>query len=323
MAEKILIIRFSSFGDIVQSMACVPGLALNAEIHYLTKNNFAALPSLSPNIKHVYAFDRKLGLWGLIKLAWKLRQKKFSLVYDAHQNPRSKIVRFIISFLSNTRVVVRKKDRFRRFLFFYLKKRDAIPMPFKGMVSFCKPVKVVPQKQFWDFTKQIKASRLQELNQYADQIVLVPSAAWKMKRWPADHWKELVQMLNRPSVLLGGPEDIFCQDIAAMSASCTNLAGKLSLVESCYLISKAKAVISADTGLLHVADLLSIPVIALLGPTAFGHPTFKQSKVVGVELECRPCTKDGRGKCSQAVWQKCMVDITPKMVITKLHQLVG
>ena len=114
---------------------------------------------------------------------------------------------------------------------------------------------------------------------------------------------------------LVGPQDLFCQKISDQSSLSENLAGKLSLVESCYIVSKSKVVVSADTGLLHVADILGVAAIALIGPTAFGFPTFERSKVLQMPMDCRPCTKDGRGKCSQPIWQQCMVDITPKRVL--------
>lgn len=318
MTKKLLIIRFSSFGDIVQSMACIPELAQSTEIDFLTKTSFAALPRLNPQVSNVHAFDSKLGLLGLVKLAWKLRALNYTTVYDAHENPRSKIVRFIVSAFRSTQVIVRPKSRWRRFLFFKFKKRDALPMPFKGMISFCGPVNVKPEHQAWDFSRLISSERRQQLEQYLNQVVLVPSAAWEMKRWPEEHWHELVAKLERASVILGGPEDDFCHNIAEASKLATNLAGQLSLIESCYIVSKAQIVVSADTGLLHVADLLGVPVIALLGPTAFGHPTFDNAIEMGVELSCRPCTKDGRGSCSQSVWRKCMVDITPTSVLQKI-----
>ena len=323
MSEKILIIRFSSFGDIVQTLACVPGLARRGQVEFLTKKNFAALPRLNPKISKVHAFEKEQGLWGLIKLAFKLRKQNFSLVYDAHENPRSKVVRFIVSSFKSTRVVVRPKQRLRRFLFFKLKMRQMLPMPFKGIVSFCRPLKLNPEHQHWDFTKLIPQDRLAWLSQFQDRIILVPSAAWEMKRWPLEHWKSLIQELDKASVILGGKEDTFCEELAAVSENSLNLAGQLSLVESCYLVSKAKIVISADTGLLHVADLLSVPVIALIGPTAFGVPTFKNAHVLETNLECRPCTKDGSGQCTQNVWRQCMVDISPQLVLQKVKKLIG
>ncbi len=322
MKQKALIIRFSSFGDIIQSLSCINELAKDYEIDFLTKNQFAALPTLHPEVKNVISFDRKTGLLGLIKLAWGLRQVKYDLIYDAHENPRSKVVRWILSFLISTKIIVRSKDRIKRFLFFKFNQRDILPHPFKGMVSYCRPLGLNPSPQLLTFETKISKERRDYLDQFSSRICLVPSAAWDMKRWPISHWKNLIKELNSQSVILGGPDDHFCAELSSQSDFCDNLSGKLSLIESCYIVSKSKIVISGDTGLLHVADLQSVPVIALIGPTAFGYPTFETSHVLEKTMPCKPCSKDGRGNCIQSIWQKCMVDISPTEVHQKINQLI-
>jgi len=322
MKQKALIIRFSSFGDIIQSLACVPDLAQDYDIHFLTKSQFAALPSLQPDISKVIPFDKSLGLLGLVKLALQLRKNNYHFIYDAHENPRSKIVRMVVSFFTSTKVHVRNKERFKRFLFFKLKRRSILPTPYKGMFSYCEPVNVKPRSQRFKFEHQISEDRRQFLDQFKNRICLVPSAAWEMKRWPLEHWKSLIKSLNGPMMILGGPEDTFCRELAAVSDHCENLAGSLSLVESCYIISISKVIVSADTGLLHVADIQEIPAIALIGPTAFGYPSFESSVVMEIAIDCKPCSKDGRGKCVQSTWQKCMVDISPSQVKQKIIQLI-
>ncbi len=322
MRQKALIIRFSSFGDIIQSLSCINELAHEYEVHFLTKVQFAALPSLHPNVSKVVAFDRFDGVIGLIKLAWSLRQENYQLIYDAHENPRSKIVRLIMTLFSSSKLVIRSKDRFKRFLFFSFNQRNILPQPFKGMLSYCKPLNLMPSQQNLNFEKILSKERIDFLNQYISKVCLVPSAAWEMKRWPINHWKKLVTDLNLETVLLGGPEDDFCEEIALQSQQCINLSGKLNLIESCYIASKSRIVISADTGLLHVADLQGTPVIALIGPTAFGYPTFNSSIVLERKMSCKPCSKDGRGNCIQKIWQQCMVDLSPGEVSQKIYQLI-
>jgi heptosyltransferase-2 len=134
-------------------------------------------------------------------------------------------------------------------------------------------------------------------------IALVPSAAWEMKRWPLPLWKKLIELMpEHHFVVLGGKEDHFCEELKLVAPlRVENLAGKLTLVESCALIEGSGLVISADTGLLHVADVLGVKALSLMGPTAFGFTTGKQIVTLEVDLPCRPCTKDGRGNCSQNV----------------------
>ena len=80
--------------------------------------------------------------------------------------------------------------------------------------------------------------------------------------------------------------------------------------------------ISADTGALHIADLFGRQAIALMGPTAFGLVARPTSVVLSVPLDCRPCSKDGRGRCSQKIYQRCMVEITPAQVGSQVERFL-
>lgn len=89
------------------------------------------------------------------------------------------------------------------------------------------------------------------------------------------------------------------------------------------IVLRSNLVISADTGFMHAADLFRVPAFALMGPTAFGFPTGPTVEILETALPCRPCTKDGRGKCKLAVYQKCVVDITPQQVAEKIIASLG
>ena len=155
-------------------------------------------------------------------------------------------------------------------------------------------------------------------------VALAPSAAWPLKRWPLAYWKELINL--NPHVffiVLGGPRDHFCQElVTAAPDHVSNTAGHLSLLESCAVVEHAHAVISADTGILHVADYLQKPGIALLGPTAFGHPSGNTLRVLETNLPCRPCTKDGSGSCYRSIQQECLMSISPLKVSKVLQEII-
>jgi heptosyltransferase-2 len=85
-------------------------------------------------------------------------------------------------------------------------------------------------------------------------------------------------------------------------------------------VANGRFIISADTGLIHVADVYGTPGIMLTGPTAFGGTTFPQISILKADLDCMPCTKDGRGSCSAPTYQKCMLEITPEMVAKKVKE---
>ncbi|MDD0851951.1 glycosyltransferase family 9 protein [Halobacteriovorax sp. GB3] len=330
MREKILIIRFSSFGDIVQTMSVLNPLRAKfpqSDVHWVTRSDMSSLLSYNPMIDKLWSFDRKEGLVGLIKLSFKLRKEGYRYVYDAHSNIRSKIMSLILCPpFSRAHFVRRSKDRLKRILLFKFRK-NTYDWPYRGMLSFLKPLKSWGVEfsrddlsQTWNFREKEIQNVKEKLGESHfveyDFIALAPSAAWEMKRWPLDHWKSLIRLMeNEKFVVLGGPGDEFCQELVDLAPGrVLNLAGKLSLMESSFLVTLSKGLISADTGVLHVADILGVKALALIGPTAFGFPTGSQMKTLDIELPCRPCTKDGRGKCVQDVYQKCMVDISPERV---------
>lgn len=335
LKNKVLIIRFSSFGDIVQCSSVVELIRQkfinDNEIHWATRSDFDFLVKLNSEVDKVWAFEKKLGLLGLIKFAIELRHQNYTHVYDAHNNLRSKLIKLILmSRLHAPDLITRSKDRWKRVLLFTFRV-NKFPKPFRGIESYIAPlakwkIERTSDSRFvkWKFSKQVE-EKVNALIASPKIISLVPSAAWEMKRWPLDHWKKLILLLPEAHfVVLGGKEDLFCQELADISPErVQNLAGKLSLVESCQLIQKSALVISADTGLLHVADVLGVKALSLMGPTAFGFTMSRLIKTLEVDLPCRPCSKDGSGKCSQAIWQRCMVEITPTKVASEVRCLIS
>jgi ADP-heptose:LPS heptosyltransferase len=336
--NKVLIIRFSSFGDIVQCSSVVELIAQRFgsaqsknEIHWATRSDFDFLVKLNSEVDRVWALEKKLGLIGLIKFSLQLRAENFTHVYDAHNNLRSKVIKFfLMSRLNAPHLLTRSKDRWKRILLFKFR-INKFPKPFKGIESYIAPLTKwgisKPRESRlvkWTFSSAVE-EKINSLIKDGDKIIsLVPSAAWEMKRWPLAHWKKLIQLMpDSRFVVLGGKEDLFCQELVEIDPSrVQNLAGKLSLVESCHLIQKSSLVISADTGLLHVADVLGVKGLSLMGPTAFGFTMSSKIKTLEIDLPCRPCSKDGSGKCSQALWQRCMVEITPTMVASEARHLI-
>lgn len=331
--NKVLIIRFSSFGDIVQCSTVVDLIAQKfpgAAIHWVTRSEFAELVGLNAAINKVWSLQKKSGLKGLFSLAYELRREEYNFVYDAHNNLRSKILSLLLRPGLKGKWITRPKDRFKRLLLFSFR-INKFPWPFKGIHSYIAPLKQIlvedklnSMSVHWNFPSITDSEKQVYQQKAAESVILVPSAAWEMKRWPLNHWKKLIELMpNEQFIVLGGKEDLFCEDLKAIAPDrVINLAGKLSLIESCALIKEGKLTISADTGLLHVADVLGKKAIALIGPTAFGFTSSPLIKTMEVSLPCRPCTKDGRGNCSQEVYQKCMVDIMPGAVAISAQQLL-
>lgn len=336
LMSKVLIIRFSSIGDIIQCISVVGGIKHqwpDAELHWVTRSDMASLLKIDPRIDKIWEYDKKSGLSKLLKLFVQLRKQDFTHVYDAHSNIRSTILWWVFKFgFSSSKWVTRRKDRLKRLLLFRFG-INLFPKPFRSFVSFQKPLSKWGITSFdnsfkdWKFPESValKVDDMLKPMNGNDLIALVPSAAWELKRWPVSYWQELVRLLpTHRFVVLGGPTDDFCADIAAVAPDrVVNLAGKTSLMESFYTVYKASYVISGDTGFLHAADLFDKPGQAIIGPTAFGFPSGAKMKIMEVDLPCRPCTKDGNVKCKNTVHKKCLVEVKPSGVADQVYLFRG
>ena len=158
--------------------------------------------------------------------------------------------------------------------------------------------------------------------------VFAPGAEFgSAKRWPAAHFAQLAQMIlaadpQAQVALLGAPGDReVCRDIAACGASARvfDLAGATSLAEAIALIGLAGAMVSNDSGLLHVASALNRPVIALYGPTDPDHaPPFSDvARSISLRLDCAPC----RQRECPLGHQNCLRNIGADMVWQALQTM--
>jgi heptosyltransferase-2 len=161
--------------------------------------------------------------------------------------------------------------------------------------------------------------------------VFAPGAEFgPAKRWPAAHFSELARQLDMPVVLLGsGKERELCDEIAAPvnlahSGKCLNLAGKTSLAHAFAAIAAAKAVISNDSGLMHVAAAFGVPQVAIFGSSSPLHtpPLSARAQVLWLKsdptyqppLDCAPCFE----RSCPLGHTRCLTDVTPPKVLSNL-----
>ena len=159
--------------------------------------------------------------------------------------------------------------------------------------------------------------------------VLVPGAEYgPAKRWPVERFAELLQSLAGPVVLLGSGKDAaLCEQIVQAAGACArshNLAGRTGLLEAFGLIAAARAVISNDTGLMHVAAALDVPQVAVFGSSSPHHtpPLSAQARVIWLKddpsyqpaLDCAPCFQ----RDCPLGHTRCLRDITVARVLQHL-----
>lgn len=155
--------------------------------------------------------------------------------------------------------------------------------------------------------------------------VFAPGAEYgPSKRWPTRHFAELARLLDRPAVLLGSAKERpICDEIGGI-----NLAGRTSLDQAFALIAYARAVISNDSGLMHVAAAFAVPQVALFGSSSPLHtpPLNEKAHVVWLKqdlsyqpaLDCAPCFER---ECPLG-HHRCLNDVRPARVSSVLQAVV-
>lgn len=160
-------------------------------------------------------------------------------------------------------------------------------------------------------------------------FVFAPGAEYgPAKRWPAIHYAELAKLLDAPVVLLGSAKEApLCEEIVqeADAHPVVNLAGQTSLLDAFALIAAARAVVSNDSGLMHVAAALGVPQVALFGSSSPEHtpPLNARAQVVWLRqdpaydppLDCAPCFE----RDCPLGHTRCLFDITPQRVRSLLQ----
>ncbi|KQR89753.1 ADP-heptose--LPS heptosyltransferase [Burkholderia sp. Leaf177] len=149
-----------------------------------------------------------------------------------------------------------------------------------------------------DLNEAARVSTRFNLDTRAPLVVFCPGAEFgPAKRWPPEHFASLAQFIAQSFpyariVALGSPKDApLAQAIADRASNVRNLCGQTSLGEACALISRASAVVTNDSGLMHVAAALRRPLVAVFGSTDPRHtpPLSDLAKVQWLHLECSPC----------------------------------
>ncbi|HEX9172017.1 MAG TPA: lipopolysaccharide heptosyltransferase II [Telluria sp.] len=161
----------------------------------------------------------------------------------------------------------------------------------------------------------------------APVVAFAPGAEFgPAKRWPAAHFAELARMIvqARPDVhilLLGSASDApVCKEIAAAAPGVHNLAGATSLQDAIALLAGATALVTNDSGLMHIACALQRPVVAIYGPTDPRHtpPLSELAAVLWLHLDCAPCQQ----RSCPLGHHHCMTNISPGMAWRPLAPLV-
>lgn len=312
---KILIIRFSSIGDIVLTTPVIrcAKKQLHAEVHFLIKPEYAAVLQKNPYI------DRIITLKSSISETMRdIRREAYDLVIDLHNNIRSRL----ISSVSGSPAVRYDKLNLLKWLMVRFK-INRLPIGKHLVDRYFEALHIygiTDDGMGLDyFIRQDDADAAFQMVSQLKFQVLILGATYYTKRIPVRKCEEIISASLLPTVLLGGKDvSETARELAEkLPQSVVNFCGAINLGTSAAIMQKAQKVYSGDTGLMHIAAALQKELIVLWGSTIpeFGmYPYYGKnnvSKSIHLEvkgLACRPCSKLGFAKCPEKHF-RCMNDI--------------
>ena len=318
---KILIIQTAFLGDVVLTIPLIQAAKkyLKAQISVVCIPSTKNILEGHPSIDEIIVFDKKnseKGFFSLIKFIKKLKEKKFDVAIIPHPSFKSGL----ISYLAAIPERIGFSNSAGRFFFtnkvFFDKNKHQLERYLDLLKHFGIEVKEEKTEIYID----------EEGKKFADYVLpknkiifgINPGSIWATKRWPAEKYAQLADKIitefGAEILIFGGPDDI---DIAKnveknMEQKAINFAGKTTLKQLSVLTQMCKVFVTNDSGPMHIAAAMNIPVVAIFGPTIkqFGFfPYSKKAIVIEKNVPCRPCSPHGPNKCPEKHFN-CMNKIT-------------
>ena len=334
VSPDVLVVRFSAIGDVLLTTPLLRAIRAKwagARVTVLTKRQYVPLVSDNPNVTEVFGIAPGDTVRDVAKL---VRRVEYTHILDLQGGLRTAPLRLIAggpwSGFSQRRLARAFLIRFKRNTY-----REHVPVPeryFEAAADLGIEPDGGPPELFLHPAAEEKAAAWLARAGVGQRpfVAVAPGAAHATKRWPVEHWVGLVRQIvstGADIVALGGPDDsaLGAELAAHGGSSVASAAGELGLQETGAVIKRAAALISGDTGVMHMATGVGTPVVALFGPTVrqFGFfPYNAHASVVERDLGCRPCSSHGSARCPLE-HHLCMREIHPDMVMTTLSRTLA
>ena len=308
--KKILIVRLSSFGDIILTFPLINILKNKfpqSHISFVVKDKYADLVKLNPKVDEVINYYTDGGE----DLKTALKSAGYEVVLDLQNNPRSRI---LTNGLKN--VYRFEKDNFKKFLlvrFKINKLKDAEPV-YKRYIRTASEAFGIGEGEMMFTPSEISTDTGKKPD--SNYVVVAPSSRHFTKTYPKEKFVEYIKSNPDTNYLLVGDDSEedkeICSTIENETNNTINLCGQLSYAELAGIIGGSDHVICNDSGILHLSEAMGKRVVAIFGSTVkeFGFfPQLKESLVYEIEgLKCRPCSHIGLPSCPLGHF-KCMNEI--------------
>ncbi|MBI5598482.1 MAG: glycosyltransferase family 9 protein [Deltaproteobacteria bacterium] len=326
-APNILIVKYSSLGDVVNAVPAVNLLRRErpkALVYWLLRKEYAGLISANPCVDGVIVYERG-GFRDVVK---KIRALKIDVAIDLQGLFKSGL----IGYLSGAKTRVSFPHTREGSSVFYTQR---LGLKREGVHAVMENLSVIEE-----FTgKRCGSGHVSgiSLNGAATEkaalligggvpfVAVSPTSRWRTKMWGQGAFTSLADMLIENSgvrvFFTGADSDRgYIEGILkGMKHQAINLAGRTDLKTLAGVFRAARLVVSCDSGSMHLASAVGAPVVAVFGPTdpRYTGPFGKNSLVVTAPVDCSPCRKRNCGD------MKCMARVTPEMVFDGARRFLG
>jgi heptosyltransferase-2 len=321
--ERILVSQPAYLGDVVFASPLTAALKKawpEAEIAFVARPPGDLLARFLPGVSRVLTYDKRggdRGLGGLGRLIGRIRAFAPDALFSLHGSLRSGLLaRF-------SRAAVRVGPAGHAGSFGFTQRVWWEPgLGFPARASALARAVGIPSD---DAISLMLPNELRELGRRKvsrPTVAIVPGSVWPTKRWPAAHAGRLAALLAQrgfETIVLGSEaERALCQEVVDVGgASCRNLAGT-GVDEALGLLAACRAVVGGDSGLVHAARALGVPVATLFGPTSpLRHEKGPHDLFISLGLPCSPCSEHGQKRCPLG-HHDCLRKLAPELVADAL-----
>lgn len=319
-----LVIQTSFLGDMVLTTPLLAYLATSSAVDVVCTPAASVLLEHHPAVREVIVYDKRgrdRGTAGVMRLAKRLREKRYDAAYLAQGSARSGAIAYMariperVGFVTSagrwfytTRIApIENTHHAARLL--ALGTRDPLRVAHNAEIR----PRLYPGEQ-----ERLAVDDVLGTNVMSDEplIAMAPGSVWATKRWP--YFPALANALRDAGrvVIIGTEADrpLALEIVAATKGQAVDATGRLSLLASAELIGRAAVLVTNDSAPLHLASAMNTPTVAVFGPTVpefgFGPLAERSAEAGHASLACRPCDRHGPQRCPLGHW-RCMREITP------------
>ncbi len=323
--NNLLIVRLSSLGDVLLTTPLIRSIKKQypyINLDFLVRKEYSDLLKLNPHLNKILIYENDKEK--IKQLKNKICENDYDGIIDLQNNLRT----LLLLKCYGSSVAGFSKRNVDKFLLVHFKVnrlKDSPPIPERY-------AQTIDGFKLDDEGLELISDRTanEKLQGSENYIGICPGAKHFTKRWLTEYYIELGKLLIENGykvVLFGGKDDKeICNKIEAELPGSINLCNDNDILQTAADMKRCKVIYCNDSGLMHTASAVGVPVIAFFGSTVkeFGFFPYKCKNLVleNNSLSCRPCTHIGKSRCPKKHF-KCMKEITPQFAFEKLKEMIN